>query len=180
MEDRMKKSLLFILIIGILFTNNIVLGEDRIAIGVIDMQRCLKESKQGQKIFETLKKKKETLQRKLDKKQKDLLELRKELEKQSMMLSMDAQEGKKKDIERKARELEYFFKDLNEEMMRAQGKEKKKIFNELKDIIEKIGSEEKYTFIMERRAGGVLYFDESKEITEQVIKAYDELKGEKK
>lgn len=144
------------------------------------MQRCLKESKQGQKIFEALKNKKETLQRKLDKKQKELLELRKELEKQSMMLSMDAQEDKKKGIERKARELEYFFKDLNEEMMRAQEKEKKKIFNELKDIIEKIGSEEKYALIMERRAGGVLYFDESKEITEQVIKAYDELTGKNK
>lgn len=176
----MKKSFLFILMIGILFANNIVLGEDHIAIGIIDMQRCLKESKQGQKIFEALKNKKETLQRKLDKKQKELLELRKELEKQSMMLSMDAQEDKKKGIERKARELEYFFKDLNEEMMRAQEKEKKKIFNELKDIIEKIGSEEKYALIMERRAGGVLYFDESKEITEQVIKAYDELKGKNK
>ncbi len=176
----MKKSFLFILMIGILFANNIVLGEDHIAIRIIDMQRCLKESKQGQKIFEALKNKKETLQRKLDKKQKALLELRKELEKQSMMLSMDAQEDKKKDIERKARELEYFFKDLNEEMMRAQEKEKKKIFNELKDIIEKIGSEEKYALIMERRAGGVLYFDESKEITEQVIKAYDELKGKNK
>ena len=144
----MKKSFLFILMIGILFANNIVLGEDHIAIRIIDMQRCLKESKQGQKIFEALKNKKETLQRKLDKKQKALLELRKELEKQSMMLSMDAQEDKKKDIERKARELEYFFKDLNEEMMRAQEKEKKKIFNELKDIIEKIGSEEKYALIM--------------------------------
>ena len=176
----MKKSFLFILMIGILFANNIVLGEDHIAIRIIDMQRCLKESKQGQKIFEALKNKKETLQRKLDKKQKELLELRKELEKQSMMLSMDAQEDKKKGIERKARELEYFFKDLNEEMMRAQEKEKKKIFNELKDIIEKIGSEGKYALIMERRAGGVLYFDESKEITEQVIKAYDELTGKNK
>jgi outer membrane protein len=180
MEDKMKKLFFLIVLIAVSFSTGIVLGEDSISVGVVDMQRCIQESQEGQKVFDALKNKKENLQKKLDNKQKELLELRKELEKQSMMLSMDAQENKKKDIERKARELEYFFKDLNEEMMRAQEKEKKKIFNELKDIIGKIGSESKYDLIIERWAGGVLYFDESREITDQVIKAYDTLKSENK
>jgi len=140
MEDKMKKLFFLIVLIAVSFSTGIVLGEDSISVGVVDMQRCIQESQEGQKVFDALKNKKENLQKKLDNKQKELLELRKELEKQSMMLSMDAQENKKKDIERKARELEYFFKDLNEEMMRAQEKEKKKIFNELKDIIGKIGN----------------------------------------
>jgi len=97
-----------------------------------------------------------------------------------MMLSMSAQENKKKTIERKARELEYFFKDVNEEMIRAQEKEKKRIFKELSKVIEKIGSEGNYALIMEKRAGGVLYWADSIDITEELIKAYDQIKEEKK
>jgi len=89
-------------------------------------------------------------------------------------LSMDAQEDKQKTIERKTRELKYLYKDLNEEMVRAQEKENKRIFEELGKVIEKIGSEGNYTLIMEKRVGGVLYFSKSIDITDQVIKAYDQ------
>jgi len=172
----MKKSFLFsAIIVVILVSYNVVLAEDFARVGLIDLQRCLKESKEGQKIFQILKKKKDDLQRRLDTRQRELLELRKELDKQAMMLSMDAQEGKKRTIERKTRELEYLYKDLNEEMVRLQGKEQQRIFKELEKIIEKIGPEESYTLIMEKRAGGVLYFSKSIDITDQVIKAYDQM-----
>ena len=172
----MKKGFLFsVIIVVILIVYNVVLAEDFAKVGLIDLQRCLKESKEGQKVFQILKKKKGDLQIRLDTKQRELLELRKELDKQAMMLSMDAQEGKKRAIERKTRELEYLYKDLNEEMVRLQGKEKQSIFKELEKIIKKIGSEESYTLIMEKRAGGVLYSSESIDITDQIIKAYDQM-----
>jgi len=173
----MKKGFLFsAIIMVILLTHNVALGEDSIKVGLIDIQRCLDESKEGQKVLELLKKKKEVLQRQLDTKQRELLELRKELEKQAMMLSMDAQDDKRRAIERKTRELDYFFKDLNEEMMRAQEKEKKRMLNELGKVIEKIGSEENFTLIIEKRAGGVLYRADSIDITEKVIRAYEKMK----
>lgn len=172
----MKKSFLFsTIIVVILLIYNVVLAEDFSRVGLIDLQKCLKESKEGQKIFQILKKKKDDLQRRLDTRQRELLELRKELDKQAMMLSLDAQEDKKKTIERKTRELEYLYKDLNEEMARAQGKEKKRIFKELEKVIEKTGAEGKYILIMEKRTGGVLYCSESIDITDQVIKAYDQM-----
>jgi len=172
----MKKSFLFsAIIVVILLVYSVVLAEDFARVGVLDLQRCLKESKEGQKVIQILKKKKDDLQRRLDTRQRELLELRKELDKQSMMLSMDAQDGKKRAITRKTRELEYLYKDLNEEMVRLQGKEQQRIFKELEKIIEKIGSEENYTLIMEKRAGGVLYFSESIDITDQVIKAYEQM-----
>jgi len=178
MESRMKKSFLFTTVIfTTLFISNVALGEN-FKIGLIDLQRCLEKSKEGQKVFQLLKKKKDVLQRQLDKNQKELLELQKELEKQAMMLSMDAQENKKKIIERKTRELKYLYKDLNEEMIKAQEIEKKRIFKELGKIIEKIGSEGSYALIMEKRAGGVIYWAESVDITEEVVKVYDQMKEE--
>jgi len=177
----MKKGFLFsAIIIVILLTHNVALCEDLIKVGLIDIQRCLEESKEGQKVLGLLKKKKAVLQRQLDTKQKQLLELRKELEKQSMMLTMNAQEDKRRIIERKTRELEYFFKDLNEDMRKAQEKEKKRMLKELGKVIEKIGSEENFTLIIEKRAGGVLYWADSIDITEKVIRAYEQMKEESK
>jgi len=175
----MKKGLLFSAsIIVILLTQTIAVGADSIKVGLVDIQRCLDESKEGQKVLELLRKKKEALQRQLDTEQRELLELRKQLEKQAMMLSMDAQDDKRRTIERKARELEYFFKDLNEELSRAQEREKKRMLKELGTVIERIGSEENFTLIIEKRAGGVLYRADSIDLTEKVIRAYEQMKEE--
>jgi len=172
----MKKSFLFSAIIIVILSGcNTVLAEDFSRVGLIDLQRCLRESKEGQKIIQILKKKKDDLQKRLDIRQGELLELRKELDKQAMMLSMDAQEDKKRIIERKTRELEYLYKDLNEEMARSQGIERERIFKELEKVVKKIGSEGNYVLIMEKRTGGVLYFSNSIDITDQVIKAYDQV-----
>jgi outer membrane protein len=173
----MKRCVLFATTVAlILFIHTTVAGQELGKVGIIDLQRCLQESMEGKRASELLQKKKAELQKSLDKRQQELLELRQEFEKQSMMLSMDAQESKKKTVERKARELEYYLRDLNEEMARAQEKEKKRIFDELGTLIEKIGTREGYSLILEKRAGGVLYQDKSVDITDKVIKAYDELK----
>jgi outer membrane protein len=172
-----KNSLRYLLIIMTLLASSVAFGEDSTKIGVIDLQKCLEESREGKKVSEILKKKKAVLQTQLDKKQKELLELRKEFEKQAMMLSMDAQEDKRKTIERKTRELEYLLKDLNEEMARAQEREKRRIFKELGDIIQKIGSAEGFTLIMEKRAGGLLYFTEAIDLTVKIIAEYDQTKA---
>jgi outer membrane protein len=175
MELGMKKSFLFsTIIIVILLGYNVVLAEDFTKVGLVDLQRCLQESKEGEKVFKLLKKKKDDFQRRIDTMQRELLELKKELDKQAMMLSMDAQEDKKRIIERKDRELRYLIKDLNEEMVRAQGKEKKRIFQALEKIIKKMGSEENYDLIMEKQVGGVLYWSKSIDITDQIIKIYDQ------
>jgi outer membrane protein len=177
MESGMKKYIFFTTTVAlILFISSAVFGQGLTKVGLVDLQECLQESVEGKRTNEVLKLKKADLQKELDKKQKEVLELRREFEKQSMMLSMDAQESKRKILERKARELEYYLQDLNEEMARAQEREKKRIFDELSTIIEKIGSEGRYAIIMEKRGGGVLYHDKTVDITDQVIKAYDRVK----
>ena len=177
----MKKIFLFCTtIIVILLSHNVALGEDSIKVGLIDIQRCLEESKEGRKVLQLLKKKKAALQSQLDTIQRELLELRKELDKQAMMLSMDTQSDKRRTIQRKTRELQYLLRDLNEELRRVQEKEKKRMLKELGKVIEKIGSEENFILIIEKRAGGALYRADSIDITEKVIKAYEQMTEEGK
>jgi outer membrane protein len=177
----MRKWLwLSVIVSVIVLSSTVSSGEEEKRIGLVDLQRCIQESEEGRKVFEVLKKKKDDLQKQLDMKEKELLDLRKELEKQAMMLSMDAQEDRKKTIERKTRELEFLLKDSNEEMRRAQEKEQKRILKELEKVLEKIGSEGNYIMILEKRAGGVLYWNKTYDLTDKVVKAYDQMNKQKK
>ena len=177
----MKKSLWLSLIISVIVSfSALSSAQEQKRIGLIDLQRCIQESEEGQKAFEELKRKKDDLQKRLDVKEKELLDLRKELEKQAMMLSMDAQEDRKKTIERKTRELEFLLKDSNEEMRKVQEKEQTRILKELEKVIEKLGSEGNYIMILEKRAGGVLYWNKTYDLTDEVVKAYDQMNKEKK
>ncbi len=174
----MKKYLcLFIMIIvGLFFSLSPAIAVESNKLGVVDLQRCVVESVEGKKVFEKLKKKKDAMQEKLDEKRKDLLSLKDELEKQSMMLSVDAKEDKEKAFERKSREFKFFYEDLNDEMRKAEAAARKRILNELQDVVAKIGDKDNYLMILERRSSGIIYFRNTIDITDGVIKAYDQKK----
>ncbi len=149
---------------------------DNMKIGVVDLQRCITESADGKKIYQELKKKKDEMQKKLDVKQEELLKMKEEIEKQSMMLSVDAREDKEKTYERKRREFKYYYDDLSEEMMKAEQEARKGILAELEKVVAEIGEKGKYNMIFERRSGGLMYSDKGIDITAEVLKAFDQNK----
>ena len=168
----MKRNLILLLgIIVFTFFPIVTHGAETGKIAVVDLQECIRKSIEGKKVFEKLKKTKDDMQKKLDKKQDELLKLKEELEKQGMMLSMDAKEDKEKEFERKRREFKYFYDDLNEEM-------RKEVLKDLEQVVMKIGEEGKYLLIFERRSSGLMYFDKPLDITDLVIKEFDK-KGKK-
>jgi len=146
-------------------------------IGVVDLQRCMRESVEGERILNELKEKKESLQKQLDKKQDELVELKKDLEKQSMMLSMDAKEDKEKEFERKRREFQYFYKDLREEMKEAEAEAREKMLDELQEVVTAYREQQSYLLILEYRSGGIMGYDKSIDITDEIIKAYNQKKN---
>lgn len=151
------------------------MGAQPVKIGVVDVKRCIHESVKGKKAYEELKEKKESMQKRLDKKQQELLKLKEDLEKQSMMLSMDAKEEKKREFEQKKQEFRYLYEDLSKEMQQAEAKATKGILEELKKVIEKIGEQRDFLMILEMRRSGVIYFKDKIEITDDVIKAYNKM-----
>jgi outer membrane protein len=145
-------------------------------IGVVDLQRCITESEEGKKIYQELKKKKDEMQKKLDVRQEELLKMKEDIEKQSMMLSVDAREDKEKAYERKRREFKYYYDDLSEEMAKAEQEARKGIIADLEKVVAEIGAKEKFQMIFERRSGGIMYIDKAIDITPSVLKAFDQSK----
>jgi outer membrane protein len=173
----MKK--LFILMAGIVLLlgfQNQAFCADSNKFAVVDIEKFQGQSKSFQKIKEGLQEKFASLQKKLDEKKSELIEIEDELKKQSMMLSLDAKEDKAKELEKKRRHFKYLAEDFTQEMKQAQLEARQSLAKELEKVVEKIGKKEGYTMIMEKRTIGLVYFDKTLDITDQVIKEYDKMK----
>ena len=149
------------------------LAAQGVKIGIVDLQRLQKNSKAFQKASVSVKKKFDDMQQKLNDERNALAKLDDEFKKQSMMLSLDAQEDKKRELEKKQRQFKFMYDDFTQEMKDTETDAVKKVMKELEKIVEKIGEKEGYTLILERRTLGLLYFNNTIDLTDRVTDAYD-------
>ena len=168
----------FRLLVGVVFLvsfQNHAWSQGSSRIAVVDMQKFQEGSKSFQKIREELRQKFESLQQKLEVEKNDLLKIEEEFKKQSMMLSLDAKGDKQKDLEKKRRHYKYLYEEYTQEMKDAELEIRKKVGKELEKVVEKIGQKEGYLIILEKRTIGLIYYGDALDMTEQVIKAYDQM-----
>jgi len=144
-----------------------------VKVGVVDLQKFQKNSKSFQKASLSVKKKFDDMQQKLNEERNALTKLEEEFKKQSMMLSLDAQEDKKRELEKKQRHFKFMYDDFTQEMKDTEMDAVKKVMKELEKIVEKIAEKEGYTIILERRTLGLLYFNPTVDMTDRVTDAYD-------
>jgi outer membrane protein len=145
-------------------------------IGVVDLQRFQKNSKSFQKTGAEIKKKFDDIQKKLDQERDALAKVQEEFRKQSMMLSLDAQEDKRRDLEKKQRQYKFLSDESAFEAKEIEAEAIKKIMQELEKVVAKIGEKEGFSLILERRTLGLIYYHEAIDITDRVTEAYDKAK----
>jgi len=151
------------------------LAAQNVKVGVVDLQKFQKNSKAFQKASVGVKKKFDDMQQKLNDERNTVAKLDEELKKQSMMLSLDAQEDKKRELEKKQRQFKFMYDEFSQEMKDTEMEAIKKVMKELEKVVEKIGEKEGYTIILERRTLGLLYFNNTIDLTDRVTDAYDKL-----
>ncbi len=146
-------------------------------IGFVDLQRAADESDAGKKARAELEALVKQKQAAIDEKQTALKKFKEDLDKQAIVLSAKA----KKEKEDKLRTMEREFEKLIEESEGAIEKERREktiaVIKELEGVIEKLGKEDGYTIILVSDA--ILYAGEGAELTDRVIKLYNELKAAK-
>ncbi len=146
--------------------------------GSIDIQKVLNESEPGKKAktdLEVLIKSKQTV---IDEKGKTVEKMKSDIEKQVSVLSAEARKTKEDELEKNIREYQRLVQDSQSEVKKKEGELTDSILKEIRDIIEKVGEQEGYTLIIEK--GMVLYSNKGIDITESVLKKYDESKTKSK
>lgn len=164
---------LFVSITFMFFFLTPVFCADPVKIGVIDVLKLQEQSKAFQKIRQDLKKKFDVLEEKLNKEREEVIKLEQELKKQSMMLSLDAKQDKRRDLEKKMRRYKFLQNETAEEAKALEMDARKEVIKRIEKVVDKIAKNEGYTIILERRAVGLIYYNDAIDLTDKVTAAYD-------
>jgi len=155
--------------------------------GIVDLDRALKESAQGKQALATLKQFRDKVVKEINDKrrQKDSMEaslrdLQTELTAQSTVLSDAAKRDKEETYRRRVRDLRKFIDDANRfieeserELREREAELTSRLLRELLEIIRAIGKEEGFTVIFERNDRFLLYAADAIDLTEKIIKRFD-------
>ncbi len=151
-----------------------------VKIGVINMQKVVRQSAAGKKAMEKLNKKFETLQKELQAKQEELKAFKEDIEKKAPLMSEEARAEKERQYKKMLRDYKAKSDDAQFEMRQAENKTMEPILKELEKVIMKIAKDGHYTIILEKNMPGLYYVAPEADLTQEVIKAYDSTMASKK
>lgn len=169
-------SIFLFLVMTIFLFNQLAFGagDPSTKLAVIDIKKLQAISKRFQSIKAQIQKKVDQLEKKLNDQKEELLKAEAEFRKQSLMLSLDAQSDKQKELKRKRLQLEYLYKDYTEQMQDTVREAERKLLSDLKGITKTIAEKEGYILVFEiNSTPGLLVYDDAIDITDQVVRAYD-------
>ncbi len=148
---------------------------ESVKFGAIDVQKVLNESEAGKKAKNDLEGLIKSKQVAIDEKGKTIEKLKTDLEKQVSVLSADARKSKEDELEKLIRDYQRLVQDSQAEIKKKEADLTESLLKEIKDLVEKTGEEGEYTLILER--GMVLYSSKGIDITDAILKKYNESKA---
>jgi len=170
----MKRKLLLLLAAAAMVLGGAKFAAAEVKIGYIDLQKVLNASNSGKVAKEKIGQKVKEYEVQIDQQQKELKAAKEELDKQALLLSDEARAQKQRDYQQKLKELQRFTKDVREELRMKDADYTRKILDEIIKVVEKVGSEKSYTVIFEKNESSLVYADEQIDLTDLVIKRYNQ------
>ena len=168
----------WILLLAVFMTGSLIASgaEAEMKIGVVDLQKAMELSEEGQKAKAVFQKKVERVQSDLKAKQDELAMLKEEIDRQSLLLSEEARIEKQSSYQIGLKDFKRLYEDAQEELRREDAKLSEKILKELQTIIEDFGEKQKYDLILEKTQSGLMHRNSNLDITSKIILLYDDSK----
>lgn len=146
-------------------------------VGVVDLQRCLNDSKMGKRYKAEFTAEAERMKAELEREEDVLKGLREELEKQGMILSETARGEKERAYRERVDAFKEKFQQSQQVLQRRDQELTRRILRDLQGVIRELGETGGYALIVERGEGGVLYTPAQADITDEVVRRYDKAGG---
>ena len=143
-------------------------------VGFVDIQRVLARSAAGMAAREQLEKEKAVMQKQVDGQRVELEKMRDELEKKGQLLSADARREKQELMERKVRDARRLVDDLQGTLQKKEEAMLGKVLQDVSGLIQKVGKDKGYTIVLERQRSSILYASADADLTDDVIRAFDD------
>lgn len=143
-------------------------------IGVFDLERILAKSTSGVAAREQLEREKAAMQKEIDGKRQGIEKLRDELDKKGPLMTADARREKQDTFERKRRDAARLLDDFYKELEKKEQLLLQRVLREVTGVIDRVAREGRYLLIVEKLRGGVAYVAPSADLTDEIIRVYDQ------
>ncbi len=143
-------------------------------IAFVDVQRVLARASGGVAAREQLEREKAAMQKQVDGHRAELEKLRDELEKKGQLLAADVRREKQETLERKVRDVRRLVDDLQKELQKKEQELLARVLQDITGVVQRVGKEKGYTLIVERRGASVVYGAPEADLTEEIIRVFDE------
>jgi outer membrane protein len=147
-------------------------AETTVKIAVVDLYRVIDETNDGKKAKTMLESYFEKKQGSLDKKSEVLKVKMDDLKKKQKIMSGDDYQEEVDDLQAEIVELQNTYMKYQKLVAKREMDLTEPILAKIEKVLEKIGKEQGYTMILRKEA--VAWIPEAKDITDQVIKVYNE------
>jgi len=142
-------------------------------IGVINVERLVQESALGKEAFNRVKRLNDQKKEEADKLSKELRDMEQKLADQGSSLADDKRESLQKTYQEKAIAFKRFQDDANRDLETAQKKELADLEKRVFPVINQVGKEKGFTIILNKFQSGLVYADDSVDITDEVLKVFN-------
>jgi len=164
---RLIKPVWVISIIIIIFVSHHAFAADVAKIGVIDLQKILETSSIGKFIQSELKTQKDKMEGDLKKKGAEIENIRKRLERESMVMGKEKREEKERESRIKINDFKSLQKKYRSDLQKHEGRLMKQLSDDINEIVNQMGKKEGYLLIINKL--GVIYSPNSIDVTDKVI-----------
>lgn len=171
------KQIFFATIIWLSITGLVpaAFSADAVKIGVIDFERIMKESSAGKMNQKALNTRGTELKTRLEKEKQRLDDLGQAFEKEALVLSDDKKRERERDFRNQVEDFRIMQQDYANELKNLEVKMINEMQKAVFDIANELGKKEKYTIIIEKKNAGVIYIADPVDITDSVIKKYNDV-----
>jgi outer membrane protein len=162
------KSLFTLLILSLCLS-----AQASILVGLVDIQKIITTIKDGKAVQGKLEKAFNEKKAVLKKEEDKIKKAQESYKKQSMVLAEQARMNKEREIQESMMKLQTKTMEFQKEIQKMEQDMKKPILEKLRPIIDEVSKANAVAMTFELSAAPIIYAEAKKDLTEEVIKAYD-------
>ena len=144
-----------------------------VKIAFVDLRRALMETNEGKRAMKKLTKQKDQLQKKIEKKEKEILDMKEQIEKQQNILNKEALQKKAEQYYGAVTELQQTYMQFQRELADKESKATQDILLKMQKILKESGQSDGYTMIYDASGGAVVWAPSHLDLTDKLIENYN-------
>lgn len=144
-----------------------------VTVGLVDIQKIITSIKEGKNVQKELEKAFNDKKAILKKDEDKIKKAQEDYKKQSMVLAEAARANKEREIQEMMMGLQNKTMEFQREIQKMEQDKKKPILEKLRPIIDEVSKANEVAMTFELSAAPIVYAESKKDLTEDVIKAYD-------